>query len=344
LLFAIHGAGQEHFTGMESNIRRWGTDRVLDHPGGAVSSADANRVIIVAPAFERIYYPQSPEDQRPVKDLALEFLAYEASGSFPPGYLYPDAYLYDFVCLLKTYARYRDAPDVRFPNARCDTKLNEIFDAFRAFFSDVDQERFNLVGYSGGGQFVNRFATLYPDKLNRIAFGGAGSLLFPFFTVTYPYGLICSYDDVDWVEIWGNRHQDAPYIYGLDNFFRRHGWGDWAPDLVRITPWDWHLRLATLLQRKVFVYAGEFDFVGDDVTSPLYREPFWQGLGQYEKAKNFVKEMGVFDRYLKRIGMRKDWEPFQVVLNEGIEDAGLGHTDMDTAMYEWLRRHWWDCG
>ncbi len=46
-----------------------------------------------------------------------------------------------------------------------------------------------LFGYSGGGQFVHRYAMLHPDRVERVAIGAAGWYTFPDPDVKYPRGL-----------------------------------------------------------------------------------------------------------------------------------------------------------
>ena len=46
-----------------------------------------------------------------------------------------------------------------------------------------------LFGYSGGGQFVHRFAMLYPELVARVAVGAAGWYTFPDANEAFPHGL-----------------------------------------------------------------------------------------------------------------------------------------------------------
>jgi hypothetical protein len=344
LLVAIHGAGDQHFQGALTNQADWGQEPIGEGQHAELSFANAFNAIVVAPAFERIYFPQAPEDTRTVEELADEWVKYFKAGSFPSGYVYPDAFLWDFVALLKKYSWYEpESPDHSYPAARCDHKLHEIFDVFRKFYPDLDQERFNIMGYSGGGQFVARYMTLYPDKLRRIALGGAGSFTFPFFNVNYPNGLRCRYGDLDYLKIWGHTYTDFWTISGLNNYFNRHGWGDWAHDLVFVSQDEWRVRLTTLLGRQVFVYAGGLDFVGEPSTWPTNPPPpsFWQGAGQLEKATNYIREMRTLYDELGRPAVAGK-RSFEIYLNKGVEPSNLDHEAMRLAMVRWLRLHWWD--
>jgi pimeloyl-ACP methyl ester carboxylesterase len=59
----------------------------------------------------------------------------------------------------------------------------------RARYNRVDSERFFLFGFSGGAQFVHRFAYLYPQRLKGIACGAPGSQTLPDDTRLYPEGV-----------------------------------------------------------------------------------------------------------------------------------------------------------
>ena len=50
-------------------------------------------------------------------------------------------------------------------------------------------DRLHLFGYSGGGQFVHRYAMAYPERVAAIAIGAAGWYTFPDPEWRYPYGI-----------------------------------------------------------------------------------------------------------------------------------------------------------
>lgn len=50
-------------------------------------------------------------------------------------------------------------------------------------------ERLYLFGYSGGGQFVHRYAMAHPERVARYVVGAAGWYTFPDAARRYPYGL-----------------------------------------------------------------------------------------------------------------------------------------------------------
>lgn len=55
--------------------------------------------------------------------------------------------------------------------------------------TNAKTDRLYLFGYSGGGQFVHRYAMVYPRQVARYVVGAAGWYTFPDPTVTYPRGI-----------------------------------------------------------------------------------------------------------------------------------------------------------
>ncbi len=56
----------------------------------------------------------------------------------------------------------------------------------------LEDRRFHLFGYSGGGQFAHRFALAHPHQVLTLAVGAAGWYTFPDPQQRYPYGLRAS--------------------------------------------------------------------------------------------------------------------------------------------------------
>ena len=71
---------------------------------------------------------------------------------------------------------------------RADYKLLDILDEVKEKVG-LNAQRFYLFGYSGGGQFVHRFAMAHPDKVARVAIGAAGWYTPPNECRRFPYGL-----------------------------------------------------------------------------------------------------------------------------------------------------------
>ncbi len=71
---------------------------------------------------------------------------------------------------------------------RADLKLLEILDEIKAMIH-IKAQRYYLFGYSGGGQFVHRFAMAHPDKVAKMAIGAAGWYTPPNESRRFPHGL-----------------------------------------------------------------------------------------------------------------------------------------------------------
>jgi predicted peptidase len=80
---------------------------------------------------------------------------------FPAGIIEPDD--------LNNYKR------IRYHDIRYDRVLLDMIDQVGARYS-VDTERFLLQGFSGGGQFVHRFAYLHPHRLSALSIGAPGRI------------------------------------------------------------------------------------------------------------------------------------------------------------------------
>lgn len=70
---------------------------------------------------------------------------------------------------------------------RADLALNAVLDEVERRVG-VDTSRVSLFGYSGGGQFVHRYAMAYPERVAAIAVGAAGWYTFPDLERRFPYG------------------------------------------------------------------------------------------------------------------------------------------------------------
>ncbi|MEA2109785.1 MAG: alpha/beta hydrolase [Pseudomonadota bacterium] len=89
-------------------------------------------------------------------------------------------------------------PQDRFPDyqrlgrsnkgARSDLALNRIIDEV-GFLTGADSKKLFLFGYSGGAQFVHRYAMTFPQNVSGMVIAAAGWYTFPDYSVNYPYGL-----------------------------------------------------------------------------------------------------------------------------------------------------------
>lgn len=76
---------------------------------------------------------------------------------------------------------------------RADVKLAHVLDEV-ARVAGVDTRRLYLFGYSGGGQFVHRFAMAHPERVNGYVVGAAGWYTFPDPNERFPLGIASTPD------------------------------------------------------------------------------------------------------------------------------------------------------
>jgi pimeloyl-ACP methyl ester carboxylesterase len=223
-VFLIHGAGDWHRPGASTHIAVW---REL---------ADRENLVLVAPVFDCIHNRTID----PTADL-------DEFGRFRDGKIIRDRYLWDFVFLLNRHTVHR-----------ADLKLIEVFDFFRKEL--IPRSKFILYGHSGGGQFVSRFAMLYPELLKRAACSSAGTYAFPDLDRDYPWGL-----NMDRLEMTFGTHIKA--------------------DDLRIDPKQRGEKLSRFLALELHVIVGSEE-TGDD-----HPDSAWQGRNVHERAGNFVKAL-----------------------------------------------------
>lgn len=71
---------------------------------------------------------------------------------------------------------------------RADHALNRII-AEVGSFTSANTDKLYMFGYSGGGQFVHRYAMAYPENTARIVVAASGWYTFPDSKVSYPRGI-----------------------------------------------------------------------------------------------------------------------------------------------------------
>ncbi|NLH48527.1 MAG: hypothetical protein GX444_07975 [Myxococcales bacterium] len=270
--------------------------------GSFKQMADLHQLIILAPAFDRFYFPQDSNFHYPpnlhltppltmAEFNQLHHHYEENPEEKPANYREPNQFLYFFHHLLNDENNYRS-----------DLRLLEILDEFKKAISNVVQDRFNILGYSAGGQFISRFMMVYPQLLNKIALGAPRSYMFPLSQEPFPYGLDCT---------------------------------TVADDLKRI---DWTSNLNNLLDRQIFLFAG----VGDVGSPPgkdnqSLTEAEWQGANHWERAQNFYFEMTRVDYRLKLYRLRDRYKEFTLTLVPCPGDHALAWTTMK----DWLNTCWY---
>ena len=72
-------------------------------------------------------------------------------------------------------------------NHRADLALNEILSEV-AELTQANVQQIYMFGYSGGGQFVHRYAMAYPQRVKAMAVGAAGWYTLPDANQRFPYG------------------------------------------------------------------------------------------------------------------------------------------------------------
>lgn len=80
--------------------------------------------------------------------------------------------------------------------ARADIVLENII-ADTCVLTRGSGEKIHLFGYSGGGQFVHRYAFAHPERVTAIAIGAAGWYTFPDGAMEYPLGLASAVFEFD---------------------------------------------------------------------------------------------------------------------------------------------------
>jgi hypothetical protein len=254
-IFCIHGAGDWHRPG------------ALTHVDQFREIADRENLVVIAPAFDAIFNWKI--DRR---------TKFDKDGHFKNPKIIKDWYLGDFIALLNGNNEHRT-----------DLKLIEIFEFFNKKL--MKRDKFHLYGHSGGGQFVSRFITFYPELIDKVAISSAGSFLFPRLDMDYPYGL------------------------KMDNLEKTFGAQIIANDL-KLTDSEFDRKINSLLDLRLFIIVGENETEQDPT------ERAWQGQSTLEKAHNYYQAMRKEDQRLKKKGIMPESKPFKFELHTM---PGVGH-------------------
>ena len=235
--FGIHGAGDWHRPGALNRIAQF------------KAVADVKNLVVIAPAFDCILnWPINRE-----RDL-------DKNWKFKDQRIIKDRYLWGFVTLLN-----------KFNEHRTDLKLIEIFEFFNENL--MRREKFHLYGHSGGGQFVCRFVTFYPELIDKVAASSPGTFAFP------------------------RRDKDYPYGLKLDNLEKTFGPQIEAEDL-QLSNAELDQKINQLLDLRLFLIVGEEETTGRQA------EMSWQGNGTLHKTRNYFAAMRAEDKRLKDKGIR----------------------------------------
>jgi pimeloyl-ACP methyl ester carboxylesterase len=75
------------------------------------------------------------------------------------------------------------------PGIRADLRLNDIVQEVGELIPGINSDKIYLFGFSGGGQFVHRYAAFHPDNVLRAVAAGAGWYMWLDEELHYPVGL-----------------------------------------------------------------------------------------------------------------------------------------------------------
>lgn len=85
---------------------------------------------------------------------------------------------------------------IKYKDVRYDRVLLAMINEAAARFGRIDTSRFCLYGFSGGGQFVHRFAYLHPRRVAALACGAPGTQTFLDWEEKFPDGV------EDWEDVF----------------------------------------------------------------------------------------------------------------------------------------------
>ena len=72
---------------------------------------------------------------------------------------------------------------------RADVNLNRLIEEIGRLLPGILTNKIFLFGFSGGGQFVHRYAAFNPDRIDRAVAGSAGWYMWPDENLPYPIGI-----------------------------------------------------------------------------------------------------------------------------------------------------------
>ena len=81
-----------------------------------------------------------------------------------------------------------DYQRLNFLRIRSDVRLNQIIIKVERMLGGIRTDKLLLFGFSGGGQFVHRYAAFNPSRIERAVAAASGWYLWPDSTLPYPIG------------------------------------------------------------------------------------------------------------------------------------------------------------
>ncbi len=82
-----------------------------------------------------------------------------------------------------------DYQRLNFFGRRADVNLNQLLEEIGRLLPEILTNKIFLFGFSGGGQFVHRYAAFNPERIDRAVAGGAGWYMWPDESLPYPIGI-----------------------------------------------------------------------------------------------------------------------------------------------------------
>ena len=82
-----------------------------------------------------------------------------------------------------------DYQRLNFFGSRADVNLNQLIAEIGLLMPGIITNKIFLFGFSGGGQFVHRYAAFNPDRIERAVAGSAGWYMWPDKNLPYPVGI-----------------------------------------------------------------------------------------------------------------------------------------------------------
>jgi pimeloyl-ACP methyl ester carboxylesterase len=76
---------------------------------------------------------------------------------------------------------------------RADVRLHQLIEKTEKMLPGIKTDKLLLFGFSGGGQFVHRYAAFHPERVDRAVVGAPGWYTWPDPSLTYPVGTRSKY-------------------------------------------------------------------------------------------------------------------------------------------------------
>jgi pimeloyl-ACP methyl ester carboxylesterase len=123
---------------------------------------------------------------------------------------------------------------------RADVRLHQLVEDIERMLPGIKTDKLLLFGFSGGGQFVHRYAAFHPERVDRAVVGAPGWYTWPDPTLTYPVGTrskylpkdlkpkMCELSGLDLMVIVGDKDVNAGAFrekYGDHNLLELQGEG-----------------------------------------------------------------------------------------------------------------------